>query len=408
MQKYHEIREFIEENDVEFVRLAYFDVFGTQKNIAIMSGELERAMRYGISIDGAAVAGFDADIRSDLFLRPDPSTISIVPWRPADGRVCRMFCDIVYPDGTPFERDTRYMLGKAMQEARARGIEVKFGPEMEFYVFRQDERGQKTDEPIDQAGYMDVDPLDAGENLRRGICYALVEMGITPESSHHEQGPGQMEIDFRYGDPMTAADNTSTFKWAVRSICAADGYAADFSPKPLADKPGSGMHLNISVHRIGGEDRPADLDAFMAGILTYIRDITLFLNPSEQSYRRLGRMEAPRYISWSVQNRSQLIRIPADPSGRRRIELRSPDPLANPYLAFALLIYAGLEGMDRHMTPPQPIEANLYREDAVRTQELAQLPASKQEAIQCAMGSELVKRHVPVSCLEAYAYEGKK
>ena len=408
MQRIHEIREFIEENDVEFVRLAYFDVFGTQKNIAIMSGELERAMKYGISIDGAAVAGFDADIRSDLFLRPDPSTISIVPWRPADGRVCRMFCDIVYPDGTPFERDTRYMLGKAMQEARARGIEVKFGPEMEFYVFRQDERGQKTDEPIDQAGYMDVDPLDAGENLRRGICYALVEMGITPESSHHEQGPGQMEIDFRYGDPMTAADNTSTFKWAVRSICAADGYAADFSPKPLADKPGSGMHLNISVHRIGGEDRPEDLDAFMAGILAYIRDITLFLNPSEQSYRRFGQMEAPRYISWSVQNRSQLIRIPADPSGRRRIELRSPDPLANPYLAFALLIYAGLEGMDRHMTPPQPIEANLYREDPAYTQELAQLPASKQEAIQCAMESELVKRHVPASCLEAYAYEGKK
>ena len=245
MQSYSKIHEFIEENDVEFIRLAYFDVFGTQKNIAIMSGELERAMKYGISIDGAAIAGFDADIRSDLFLRPDPSTISIVPWRPADGRVCRMFCDIVYPDGTPFERDTRYMLKKAIEEARSKGVEVKFGPEIEFYVFRQDERGRKTDEPIDQGGYMDVDPLDAGENLRRDICYALVEMGITPESSHHEQGPGQMEIDFRYGDPLTAADNTSTFKWAVRSICAADGYAADFSPKPIADKPGNGMHLNI-------------------------------------------------------------------------------------------------------------------------------------------------------------------
>ena len=296
MQSYSQIREFIEENDVEFIRLAYFDVFGTQKNIAIMSGELERAMKYGISIDGAAIAGFDADIRSDLFLRPDPSTISIVPWRPADGRVCRMFCDIVYPDGTPFERDTRYMLKIAMEEARSRGVEVKFGPEVEFYVFRQDERGRKTDEPIDHAGYMDVDPLDSGENLRRDICYALVEMGITPESSHHEQGPGQMEIDFRYGDPLTAADNTSTFKWAVRSICAADGYAADFSPKPIADKPGSGMHLNISVHRIEGKDRKEDLDAFMAGVLKYIREITLFLNPSEQSYWRFGRMEAPRYI----------------------------------------------------------------------------------------------------------------
>ena len=380
MQSYSQIREFIEENDVEFIRLAYFDVFGTQKNIAIMSGELERAMKYGISIDGAAIAGFDADIRSDLFLRPDPSTISIVPWRPADGRVCRMFCDIVYPDGTPFERDTRYMLKIAMGEARARGVEVKFGPEVEFYVFRQDERGRKTDEPIDHAGYMDVDPLDSGENLRRDICYALVEMGITPESSHHEQGPGQMEIDFRYGDPLTAADNTSTFKWAVRSICAADGYAADFSPKPIADKPGSGMHLNISVHRIEGEDRKEDLDAFMAGVLKYIREITLFLNPSEQSYWRFGRMEAPRYM----------------------------DPLANPYLAFALLIYAGLEGMSQNMTPPQSIEANLYKEDPALMRGLEQLPASRQEATQCAMESELVRRHVPKSCLEAYVYEGKK
>ena len=408
MQSYSKIREYIEENDVEFIRLAYFDVFGTQKNIAIMSGELERAMKFGISIDGAAIAGFDADIRSDLFLKPDPSTISIVPWRPADGRVCRMFCDIVYPDGTPFERDTRYMLKQAMQEARSKGIEVKFGPEVEFYVFRQDERGRKTDEPIDRAGYMDVDPLDAGENLRRDICYALVEMGITPESSHHEQGPGQMEIDFRYGDPLTAADNTSTFKWAVRSICAADGYAADFSPKPIADKPGNGMHLNISVHRIGGEDRRADLDAFMAGILKHIREITLFLNPSEQSYWRFGRMEAPRYISWSKQNRSQLIRVPADPSGRRRIELRSPDPLANPYLAFALLIYAGLDGMGQNMTPPQSIEANLYKEDPALMRGLEQLPASRQEAIQCAMESELVRYHVPKSCLEAYTNERKK
>ena len=285
---------------------------------------------------------------------------------------------------------------------------MKFGPEIEFYVFRQDERGQKTDEPIDQAGYMDVDPLDSGENLRRDICYALVEMGITPESSHHEQGPGQMEIDFRYGDPLTAADNTSTFKWAVRSICAADGYVADFSPKPIADKPGNGMHLNISVHRLEGEDRKADLDAFMAGILKHIREITLFLNPSDQSYWRFGRMEAPRYISWSKQNRSQLIRVPADPSGRRRIELRSPDPLANPYLAYTLLIYAGLEGMRQNMTPPQSIEANLYKEDPALMRGLEQLPASRQEAIQCAMESDLVKRHVPKSCLEAYIYEGKK
>ena len=407
MQNNRDILDFIEENDVEFIRLAYFDVFGTQKNIAIMSGELDRALRYGISIDGAAIKGFAADIRSDLFLRPDPSTISIVPWRPTDGRVCRMFCDIVYPDGKVFERDTRYMLKEAVREAAQVGLEIKIGPEMEFYVFRQDEFGRRTETPLDQGGYMDVDPLDAGENLRRDICYALLEMGITPESSHHEQGPGQMEIDFRYSDPLTAADNTSTFKWAVRSICAADGYAADFSPKPLAGKPGSGMHLNFSVHRLKGEDRPEDTDSFMAGILKYIREITLFTNPAEESYSRFGQMEAPKYISWSVQNRSQLIRIPADPSGRRRIELRSPDPLANPYLAFALLIRAGLEGIRQKLVPPAPVDANLYKDETV-TKGLEKLPQSRREALQCAKESRLVSQYVPAECLEAYAYEGEK
>ena len=359
MQGYEELMQFVEEENVEFIRLAYFDVFGNQKNIAIMSGELERAVRWGVSIDGSAVAGFEADVRSDLFLKPDLSTISIVPWRPSDSRVCRIFCDLAYPDGAPFEGDTRYILRQAVRDAAKKGIEVKFASEMEFYVFKKDAQGEVTKTPIDRGGYMDVEPLDGGENLRRDICFALLEMGITPESSHHERGPGQMEIDFRYSDPIAAADNTSTVKWAVRSICAADGRAADFSPKPLPGEPGSGMHLNISVHSDDGCDHT---DAFMAGIMKHIRDITLFLNPSEQSYARLGRMEAPRYVSWAVQNRSQLIRIPADPSGRRRIELRSPDPTSNPYLAFAL-----------------------------------------QEAVQTARTSDLVREYVPAACLKAYA-----
>ncbi len=400
MQGYEELLQFIEEEDVEFIRLAYFDVFGRQKNIAVMAGELERAVRWGVSIDGSAIAGFDADVRSDLFLKPDLSTISIVPWRPSDSRVCRIFCDVVYPDGTPYEGDTRYILRKTVREAAERGIEVKFGSEMEFYVFRTDGQGNPTSEPIDRGSYMDVEPLDAGGNLRRDICFALKEMGITPESSHHERGPGQMEIDFRYSDPVTAADNTSTVKWAVRSICAADGYVADFSPKPISNAPGNGMHLNISVH---SNDEIDHTDAFMAGILKYIRDITIFLNPLEQSYARLGKTEAPRYVSWAVQNRSQLIRIPADPSGRRRIELRSPDPKANPYLSFALLIRAGMYGIEHNLSLPAPLDTNLYKADPILMRGLEQLPGSLQEALQIARGSALVQEFVPDTCLDAYA-----
>ena len=405
MRTYEELLEYIEEENVEFIRLAYFDMFGRQKNIAIMSGELERAMRCGISIDGSAIAGFAADIRSDLFLRPDPSTLTVVPWRPQDGRVCRMFCDICYPDGTPFEQDVRKILKDAVREAAKAGIDVKFGSEMEFYVFKRDENGNVTDVPIDRAGYMDVEPLDGGENLRRDICYALVEMGITPESSHHERGPGQMEIDFRYSDPVTAADNASTVKWAIRSICASGGYYADFSPKPLRDEPGSGMHLNISVHNRCSADREDHMDAFMAGILRKIREITLFLNPRRSSYERFGKMEAPRYISWAVQNRSQLIRIPADPSGSRRIELRSPDAETNPYLAFALLIYAGLEGIREGYELPDPLDVNLYKADRSITDRLEKLPETREEAARLAADSDFVRRHVPAACLEAYIDE---
>ena len=405
MRTYEELLEFIKEENVEFIRLAYFDVFGRQKNIAIMAGELERAMRYGISIDGSAVAGFGADIRSDLFLRPDPSTLAIVPWRPTDGRVCRMFCDICYPDGTLFEQDTRKILRDAVKAAAKAGVDVKFGSEMEFYVFCRDEDGRVTDRPIDQAGYMDVEPLDGGENLRRDICYALVEMGITPESSHHERGPGQMEIDFRYSDPVTAADNTSTVKWAIRSICASGGYYADFSPKPLRGKPGSGMHLNISVHNRRKDDPEDHTDAFLAGILRYIREITLFLNPFAASYERFGKMEAPKYVSWAYQNRSQLIRIPADPSGRKRIELRSPDAGANPYLSFALLIYAGLAGMEEGLEAPEPLDINLYKADKSVTDRLEKLPETREEAARIAADSEFVRHYIPTPCLEAYIDE---
>ena len=400
MQTYEEVIEFIEQENIKFIRLAFFDVFGEQKNIAIMPGQLRHAFEYGVSFDASAVAGFGDPAKSDLFLKPDPTTLSIVPWRSFDGGVCRMFCDVIYPDGTPVEKDTRYMLRQAVKAATKEGFHINVGPEVEFYVLRQNERGENTMEPVDHAGYMSLAPDDKCENLRRQICYTLQEMGITPEASHHEQGPGQNEVDFHYSDPLTAADNTSTFKWAVRNIAEAAGLWADFSPKPFRDRPGNGMHLNLSVHSDDGKDRT---DAFMAGILKYIREITLFLNPKKNSYERFGQMEAPYYISWSHENRSQLIRIPADPSGRKRIELRSPDPSANPYLAYTLLIYAGLEGIRQHLTPDRPMNINLYHADPDLTSKLEKLPSRLEEAVRYARESDLVRRILPRECVEAYS-----
>ena len=399
MNSYEDILEFVEEENVKFIRLAFFDVFGVQKNIAIMPDELKRAFSEGISIDASSVCGFGADVRSDIFLRPDPTTMSIVPWRPVDGRVARMFCDIEYPDGKTFEKDSRWILKQAVEKAANRGIHVNFGTEVEFYIFKLDDDGNRTMIPQDQASYMDIAPEDHGENIRRDISFALVDMGIRPEASHHEMGPGQNEIDFRYADPLIAADNASTFKWVVKSIATSDGVWADFSPKPLADKPGNGMHINMSVESRDGHDHSA---AFMAGILEHIREMTLFLNPIRESYERLGDMKAPKFVSWSEQNRSQLIRIPASRSDLKRFELRSPDPMANPYLAFALLIYAGLDGIERGLEPMTPLDVNLFKADASITDQLKRLPQSLDEAAAYAQSSEFMRSIVPEEYFEAY------
>ena len=245
---------------------------------------------YGISFDASAVDGYDDGVKSDMFLNPDPDTLTIVPWRPMEGRVARMFCDVTNPDGTLYPKDTRYILKQAIRAAKEAGIYVYFGAEVEFYLFRLDEKGMQTRIPLDNAGYMDIAPDDQGEAIRRDICYALIDMGIHPETSHHEQGPGQNEIDFRYSDALTAADNTSTFKWVVKSLAMMSGMWADFSPKPLPDAPGNGMHINMSVESDDGKDYT---EPFMAGILEHIREITLFLNPTKESYERLGDMKAP-------------------------------------------------------------------------------------------------------------------
>ncbi len=381
-----DVMEYIREEDVKFVRLAFCDVFGRQRNVAILADELPRAFDHGVAFDASAIDGFGGETRSDLFLHPDPATLTQLPWRPQHGGVAHMFCDIAHPDGTPFAGDTRRVLKQAVQAAREQGCVFRFGSEIEFYLFKLDDDGEPTKIPYDRAGYMDIAPADKGENVRREICLTLERMGILPEASHHESGPGQNEIDFRHADPLTAADNAVTFKAVVSTIAAQYGLWADFSPRPLAEHDGSGMHVNVSA--TGGE---ADdmLPSLIAGLLRRAREMTLFLNPVENSYERLGRDKAPGQVSWSPENRSQLIRIPAAEGAYRRLELRSPDPMANPYLAFALVMQAGLEGIREKLSPPG------------LGQSLGELPRTLGEAT-AAADCEFIRRVLPGLIVSAY------
>ena len=359
----NEVLDFIEEEDVKFIRLAFFDISGKQKNISIMPSELPRAFKEGISFDASAILGFESPDKSDLFLQPDPSTLAILPWRPTSGKVVRMFCNIKNPDGSPYKKDYRNLLKNAIKKAKDEfGIEIYIGAEVEFYLFKLNEKGEPTKEPFDQAGYMDIAPDDKGENIRREICFTLEQMGIIPEASHHEEGPGQNEIDFHYSDALTAADNTATFKWIVRTKAASNGLFADFSPKPLADKPGSGMHINISYKSLRTEDKVDYLPYMLGGILNHIEEMTYYLNPSEESYDRLGEFKAPKYICWGKENRSALVRVPSSKHDIR-FEIRSSDPSCNPYLAFSLVIFAALDGIKNKIIPPNPVSDNLFNED---------------------------------------------
>lgn len=392
MYSYDEVMTFVEEEDVKFIRLAFCDIHGKQKNISIMPNQLKKAFSDGISFDASAVDGFGDIVKSDLFLHPDPSTLTILPWRPSHGRVVRMFCDIKYPDGRHYENDCRYILKRATEEAAKKGISCFFGSELEFYLFKTDENGEPTKEPFDHAGYMDIAPDDKGENVRREICFTLLDMGISPESSHHEEGPGQNEIDFRYSGALNAADNAITFKSVIHTVARRNGLFADFSPKPLLHESGNGMHINISLRSEDGRDYT---DNFMAGILAHIVEMTAFLNPTEDSYKRLGEHKAPKYVTWSPENRSQLIRIPAEKGEYKRIELRSPDPCANPYIAYALLIYAGLDGIEKNLKPSEPLNVNLYTAGAEITDRLTNLPDTLAKARAAAANSEFIKRILP-------------
>lgn len=409
-----EVVQFIEENDVKFIRLAFCDIFGNQKNIAIQPCELVRAFENGIHFNASALRGFLNVDASDLLLFPDPSTLSVLPWRPAQGRVVRFYCDIKYPDGSPFEGDGRQLLRAAIRRARQAGYSLTMGTASEFYLFELDENGRPTVIPHDHGEYFDVAPLDKAENVRRQICLTLEEMGIQPESSHHEQGPGQNEVDFRYADALEAADNFVTFKWVVKTMAASSGLHASFLPKPLPDAPGSGLHLSISIVKNGRNifhptlAGSAEGQSFIAGVLHHAAEITVFGNPLTNSYLRLGEYEAPKYITWSHRNRAPLITVPlADGVKANRMKVLAFDGCINPYIVLALLIHAGLDGIDQHMVLAPACDENLFSApDEVRARYHA-LPSSLCEAIACAENSPFIRSHLPEKALTAF-FEAKQ
>ena len=382
-----EVMKYIEEEDAKFIRLAFRDAFGTQKNISVMPGEIPKAFEEGIPVSAREIAGFENSGYAYLFLKPDPSTLSVLPWRPDSGKVLRMFCNVYTPEGELFGADTRAILKAAISMAKEQGVEFRFGSEMEFYLFRKDDEGNPTKIPYDSAGYMDIAPLDRCENIRREICLTIERMGLTPERSHHESGPGQNEIDFHYAKPLKAADQMTTFKMVVHTIADRYGLTADFSPLPLPEKPGNGYHINIYATDREGND-VARYAA--AGILAKIREITLFLNPTEASYFRLGNHNVPDRVNWSNAGRSELMYVDIQ-KDRCRVELRSPDASGNPYLIFALLIHAGLLGISQKLALPEELP-----------EESRQLPASKKEAGKLTLSSDFVKLIVPDDIIRAY------
>ena len=399
-----DILNFVEDNDVKFAKLTFCDIFGNQKNVSLFASELPRAFAEGVSFDGSSIAGFMNVEESDLVLWPDPDTATVLPWRPTEGRVIRMYCDITLPNGKPFEGNCRGYLQSVIKRARAMGLVCNVGCECEFYLFETDEHGSPTRIPLDIGGYFDIPPLDKGENIRREICFAIEEMGLHPEHSHHESGHGQNEVCFRY--TLKSADNLNTFKSTVKAIAARNGLFASFMPKPLANQPGSGLHVNVSLLRDGknlfdGAFTPdSEAGHFVAGILAHARELTAFCNPVPNSYARLGANEAPLYVSWSRQNRSQLVRLPSAHGEFCRVELRGPDPAGNPYLVIGLILAAGLDGIEHSLPLPEAVNRNLFHPSAAAG--LDSLPRTLREAITVAGQSEFISRELPVALMNKY------
>ncbi|AEE16132.1 glutamine synthetase family protein [Treponema brennaborense] len=403
-----EVLQYIAENDVKFIKLFFTDIFGSIKSISIMPEQLPTAFKWGIPFDASCVKGFLEVAKTDLFIVPDPATLAVLPWRPQHGRVVRFYCNIRYPDGAPFAGDSRLILQQTADKIRELGYTCKIGTDCEFYLFNADENGQPTLTPQDQASYCDLAPRDRGENVRRDICLTLEQMGIKPEASHHEKGPGQNEIDFADSDVLNAADNFATFKTVVRTIAARNGLFASFMPKPLADRSGSGLHVNISLKKDGcnvfeGEKLRPEAESFIAGILHHIKDITAFLNPLNNSYDRFGEFEAPQYVSWSRWNLSQLIRFPASGGKDVRIKVRSPDPACNQYLALALILSSGLDGIANKRPLPPATDIDLCSAPPQTIAGLPKLPGSLKEALAFAAASPFVADLLTKDVLDMFA-----
>lgn len=398
-----DIRRLIKENDIRFLRLQFTDILGSLKNVAVTLSQLEKVLNNDCMFDGSSIEGFVRIEESDMHLWPDLDSFAIFPWRPQHGKVARLICDIYKPDGTPFEGSPRYVLKKVLDEAASMGYTFNVGPECEFFLFETDERGNPTTRTQDEGGYFDLGPVDLGENVRRDICMALEEMGFEIEASHHEVAQGQHEIDFKYDEALKAADNIMTFKLAVKTISQRSGLHATFMPKPITGINGSGMHTNMSLFKDGKNAFYDTSDAsqlsqvaysFIAGIIKHIKSITAVTNPLVNSYKRLvPGYEAPVYIAWSERNRSPLIRVPSSRGNGTRIELRSPDPSANPYLALALMLAAGLDGVKNNLTPPPSVNGNIYEMTLEERAEhhIDNLPESLKAAIDEMKRSEFVK-----------------
>lgn len=388
-----EILYRVKDLNVGFIRLQFTDILGIVKNVAIPASQLEKALNNEIMFDGSSIEGFMRIEESDMNLRPDPSTFAVFPWRNKDVAVARLICDIYTPDGNPFPGDPRYVLKRAINDAANEGFSINMGPECEFFLFRQGETGQPTTETHDQGGYFDLSPLDRGENARRDIVLNLTEMGFEIEASHHEVAPGQHEVDFRYADALTTADRVATFKFVTRSIAQLHGLHATFMPKPLFGVNGSGMHTHISLFKDGsnaffdpkGQNQLSQTALyFIGGLLRHAKGFTSITNPLINSYKRLvPGYEAPVYVSWSASNRSALVRVPASRDYSTRVELRNPDPSCNPYLAFAVIIRAGLDGIRNKISPPEPIRKNIYHMSPAErlAEEISNLPENLKEAL---------------------------
>ena len=364
-----DILEMVEEEDVGFIRLQFTDIYGTMKNMAVTVSQLEKVLNNECMFDGSSIEGFSRTEESDMYLYPDLNTFEIVPWRPQQGKVARFICDVYRPDGTPYESDPRCVLKKVIREAREMGYTMNAGPECEFFLFHTDDDGLPTTITHERGSYFDVGPLDYGENARRDMVLTLEEMGFEIETSHHEIAPAQHEIDFRYDEALATADNIMTFKLVVKTIAKRHGLHATFMPKPKSETYGSGMHLNLSLSKDGtnifqdSNDKNGlsrDGYYFMGGLLKHMKAITCITNPTVNSYKRfVPGYEAPVYISWSARTRGPLIRIPSVRGEKTRIELRSPDPSANPYLALAVLLAAGLDGIKNQILPPDSVDEDI-------------------------------------------------